>query len=961
MRNLIVASLVLVTILALMIAPAAIGSGAENSKEVMSKLRALHNEILELPDHAFGKPCHASIYRGVLAKKIEVVIGMVEVGAYQGAINKLEKDVKKCIEHWLTEKYAMGLIKKIDEIINLLKKLKPPYYPPISDFALTAFPKSLSVEQGGSNSSTIIVISLNGFNKSVDLTAVTLPQVPGVVLTLNPSSVIPPKNDYATSTLTVEASKEAKVGTYTINVTGTSGSLKHSVEISLKILPAPPLPPIFDFSISAYPTSLNVQQGGSNESIVIINSLTDASQAVSLAVTPSTISGLSITLNPSQVIPPPTSFAISLLTVKANAAAPLGSYTIKVTGTSGTLQHSVNITLKVTAPSVPPIPDFLIAAFPASLSIQAGDSDTSTIVIMSVRGFNKPVNLTAKSEPSGGITLSINPSKVTPPPDNLTTSTLTVKVDSTATLGNYKITVTGKSVSLQHDVTIQLVVTGPPLPPSPDFSVTVLPTSLKVQQGGFGASSIIVTSLKGFSQSVALQAASSSGVRLSLNPTQVTPSPNGFASSTLTVSVDPTKAPGKYEIIVTGTSGNLKHDAKISLEVAAVAAEKTPPQIVSVLGLPEKPAYNDTVNVLAVVIDEGSGVKDVILSYSGGFAWTNVTMTLKDGLYRESIPAFPYSTVVEYRVYASDRAGNWATPSSLNSYTVADPYPPVIGVPSWTPKEPEANVNITIKVTVNEPAYASGVRDVIFWFMNKTLDDWKAVPMTFTEGKWTAKLSNQSDNSVYFKITAFDKAGNSAETRLYRFQAKAPSGVPLSFLLLVILILAALIGSAAYLLWRRRQRRRGAPGVPPPSPTQPPAPPAAPPVTPARKPAKVVAPVKGYGMISLIVPAHNEEGTISQRIADAYERAVSHAGPSEIIIVDDGSIDKTYEAAWSAVELNRKKWPNITAKVVKLSFPLGKEEAVRFGRNKATGEIVETLNSDPLTTPSFISHIFLSI
>ena len=281
----------------------------------------------------------------------------------------------------------------------------------------------------------------------------------------------------------------------------------------------------------------------------------------------------------------------------------------------------------------------------------------------------------------------------------------------------------------------------------------------------------------------------------------------------LTVSVYAIAMPGKYVITVTGTSGDLKHDTTILLEVTA---EKEPPQIVSVLRLPENPAYNDSVTVLALVTDVGSGVRGVVLSYSNSVVWTNVTMVLKEGLYSASIPAFAYSTVVKYRVYASDRAGNWAT-SDLNSYTVSDPYAPVIGDPSWMPAEPDANVDITINVTVTEPTGSSGVRNVTLWFKNKTLD-WRAVPMTFANGTWTAKLSNQSDTLIDFKITAYDYAGNSAETKLYQFQVKAPTGLPLSLILLVIIILAALTGSIIYLLWRRRQKRKSAGGAPKPTP-----------------------------------------------------------------------------------------------------------------------------------------------
>src|SRR4030067_3486522 len=203
--ELIVASLVLVVTLSFIIAPVAVGCWAGNVNEVISKLKALRNDVFELPDCAFQKSCSASCYRSVLANKFEVVTHMVEVGAYNGVIHKLENDVKKLVEHWVINDYAKRLIEKTDEIINLLKKLKPPYPPHLQDFAVTAFSDSLTVEQGSTSSLTIMVISLNGFIKPINLTAVTSSPISGVAFNLNPPQFAPPKDDYATSTLTVEA------------------------------------------------------------------------------------------------------------------------------------------------------------------------------------------------------------------------------------------------------------------------------------------------------------------------------------------------------------------------------------------------------------------------------------------------------------------------------------------------------------------------------------------------------------------------------------------------------------------------------------------------------------------------------------------------------------------------------------------------------------------------------------
>jgi len=804
-----------------------------DTNEIIDKLQQLQEKVSQLPNEAFKNSMSAEGRRNALENKIQAVIHQIKAGAFHGSLNKLQNDLKNAVTAWIKPEFAEDLIELINEIIDLIKGVKPP---PKPDFIITASPDSLIIPQNSSAKSTITIQSLNNFSQPVNL-SITSEPISGVTTKLNQSQVTPPSNESTNVTLTVDVALTAKTDSYTITVTGTSNTLKRTANITLEVTALPSVP---DFSIEAYPNSFTIRQGGSNISIITVTSIEGFSQPVDLTITSPSMPGVNTTIKEPQVFPPSNGSAYSFLTILVATTADVSNYTITVTGSSDTLTRSTKISLEVIAPPGPSIPDFSIAAFPSSLTVQQSSLKISTLVLVSLRGFSGSVDLAVTSQPILGVTLTLSPS-------------------------------------------------------------------------------------------------------------QVILSPNGFNSSTLTVEANASALPKEYTLTVNGSSDAIEHSVNISLRIVA----EPPPIIHSVLRLPEKPNYNDTVIVMASVTDVGSGVKDVVLNYYVGVAWTNVTMTFKDGLYRANISALPYSTVVKYHVLASDRAGNWATPSSLNSYTVADSYPPVIGTPSWTPQEPDANVDITFNVTVTEPSDASGVREVTLWFKNKTLNDWKAVPMAFAGGNWTAKLSNQSDTLIQFKITAFDWAGNSKETNIQQFQVSAPEGFPLALILLIILILAALTGSAGYLLWRRRQRRKGAEAVPTPKPPSP--------AAPTGKPARAVEPLKGYGMVSFVVPSHNEESTISQRIADTYERAASHTGPSEIIVVDDGSVDNTYEVAWSAIKSNRKRWPNIPAKVVKLSANLGKEEAVRIGRHKATGEIVETVNNDKLTVPSFLTGFFLSI
>jgi hypothetical protein len=104
------------------------------------------------------------------------------------------------------------------------------------DFSISASPNSLMIQQGSSASSMITIASLNDFNSAVDLSVSGCPT--GATCVLSPTSVTPPSGGSVTSMLSINAGLAA-VDTYTLTVTGNSGSLTHSVTISLTVT-APP-------------------------------------------------------------------------------------------------------------------------------------------------------------------------------------------------------------------------------------------------------------------------------------------------------------------------------------------------------------------------------------------------------------------------------------------------------------------------------------------------------------------------------------------------------------------------------------------------------------------------------------------------------------------------------------------------------------------------------------------------
>jgi hypothetical protein len=216
------------------------------------------------------------------------------------------------------------------------------------------------------------------------------------------------------------------------------------------------------------------------------------------------------------------------------------------------------------------------------------------------------------------------------------------------------------------------------------------------------------------------------------------------------------------------------------------------------------PAYDETVTILANIVDPVSGVKNATLRYTTAALRHDVVMMLNDGLYEAIIPALPYDTEVEYSVHSFDNAGNSATSNSA-TYTVTDPYQPTIGVPTWAPQDPIINENIMINVTVTEPNGASGVDQVTLLYTNTT-NSFTLIMTDNHDGNWTAIIGNQTGAKVDFSIEAVDKAGNEIESDMYEFNLTTPA-FPLAWILAAIAILSAATGGGA--LYVRRKKRKG--------------------------------------------------------------------------------------------------------------------------------------------------------
>jgi glycosyltransferase involved in cell wall biosynthesis len=100
-------------------------------------------------------------------------------------------------------------------------------------------------------------------------------------------------------------------------------------------------------------------------------------------------------------------------------------------------------------------------------------------------------------------------------------------------------------------------------------------------------------------------------------------------------------------------------------------------------------------------------------------------------------------------------------------------------------------------------------------------------------------------------------------------------------------------------------------------------------------------------LVSVIIPVHNRSGTLPAAVASALEQSYR---PVEIIIVDDGSTDRTSQVAEGLAHNN----PDIVR--VLRQENLGPGRARQTGLEAARGEFIQFLDSDDLLLPDKFSE-----
>jgi hypothetical protein len=203
----------------------------------------------------------------------------------------------------------------------------------VQDFSLSPTPSSQTVVAPGSTNYTVSTSALSGFSGNIALSTATLPT--GVSAVFAPTSVAVG----ASSTLTLSVTAATTAGNYPITIFATSGGITHSTQVNLTVT-AP------DFSIAATPSTQTVTAGGNTTYTVSTSALNGFTGSVSLG-TSGLPTGATASFSPASI----SGSTTSTLTISTLSSTPAATYTITITGISGSINHNTAVLLTVNAPT----------------------------------------------------------------------------------------------------------------------------------------------------------------------------------------------------------------------------------------------------------------------------------------------------------------------------------------------------------------------------------------------------------------------------------------------------------------------------------------------------------------------------------------------------------------------------------------------------------------------------------
>ena len=111
----------------------------------------------------------------------------------------------------------------------------------------------------------------------------------------------------------------------------------------------------------------------------------------------------------------------------------------------------------------------------------------------------------------------------------------------------------------------------------------------------------------------------------------------------------------------------------------------------------------------------------------------------------------------------------------------------------------------------------------------------------------------------------------------------------------------------------------------------------------------------GVGMLSIVVPAYNEEGNVGPLYDAIMAVAPGVAADFEVIVVDDGSSDRTFARLATLAAADQR------LRVIKLRRNYGQTPALMAGIDHARGEVIVTMDADLQNDPKDLGRLLAKL
>lgn len=534
-------------------------------------------------------------------------------------------------------------------------------------FTLGAEP-ALTIAQGQSITLTVTPASTNQFTGSIQVSVSGLPA--GV--TVSPANATVAMGSSTTFTLTAAA--DAAVGTTTVKVYGSSGTLSTNTPVALTVTATTPSNN-GDFALTASPTTLTLAPGASGQ--VTLSSTASSSFSGTIAIAVDNLP-TGVTASPATISLSPNNPVVVTLTAASDAPATATPAQVTFVGTSGAQSAQATVALTVTAVTPPTSGDFTLAASPATLMVMPGASGNVTLSSIGLGSFGGTIAIAVKNLPSG---VTASPAQISLSPNNPVVVTLTAASNAPATPTPVQVSFVGTSGTLSHTATMLLTV-GAVAPTGPDFSITVDQDTVSVAQGDqSGAIDIGVTGVNGFAGVVTYTV---SGLPAGVTAVPPTSKLQDGWTEPMIFRATADAAIGDATVTITGTSGVLTHTATVLLTVTA----PPPPDFVALALSPASETITvgsiGTVSITATATDGFTGTVNVSAeSLPTGVTMMPATAALTPGVPRTftlvaSANAKPGTATVTFLGQVNSVNG-----SADLSLTIASAASHGLDVPTW--------------------------------------------------------------------------------------------------------------------------------------------------------------------------------------------------------------------------------------------------------------------------------------